>query len=67
VDVKLVLLIIFMSKAPMMYEGMEVKMPQVDAGAMPRRRAGGIHPQKPGRGVFRDEVQDLHGRPVLKV
>jgi biopolymer transport protein TolR len=37
VDVMLVLLIIFMVTAPMLHQGVEVALPQVDAKALPQR------------------------------
>ncbi len=37
VDVMLVLLIIFMIAAPMLHQGIEVALPQANAGALPQR------------------------------
>jgi len=63
VDVMLVLLIIFMVTAPMMMQGMDVKLPEVDAQAMRTEGEQVVITMTAGGEIFLDEfkvsVEDL--------
>ncbi len=67
VDVMLVLLIIFMVTAPMMTEGMDVKLPQVDAGAMRTEGEQVVITLNAQGEVFIDEVKTTMHDLGLKV
>jgi len=58
VDVMLVLLIIFMVSAPMMKEGMNVDLPEVEARALPSATEDLVIT------INKDKVLDINGSPV---